>query len=180
MYDISNLSNPNLIATVTIDGDVLDARLVGTQVRVVTVASPDIDVPAPDFTPEGRISEKSKDQLRTAVANTTVDDWIPSYVLKDGSGAQVGSGHLVECADLARPDRFSGPRHGRGVIVRHGLGSAVPRDGGSDRRRTADLCEQRLDVRLDDGMAARRLTGDNERAQVPHRAVRRKRLPGVG
>ena len=108
MYDISNLSNPKLIATVTIDGDVLDARLVGTQVRVVTVASPDIDVPAPDFTPEGRISEKSKDQLRTAVANTTVDDWIPSYVLKDGSGAQVGSGHLVECADLARPDRFSG------------------------------------------------------------------------
>ena len=108
MYDISSLSNPELIATLTIDGDVLDARLVGTQVRVVTVASPDIDVPAPVFTPDGRISEKSKDQLRTAVASTTVDDWIPSYVLEDGGGAQVGSGHLVECADLARPEKFSG------------------------------------------------------------------------
>ena len=36
MYDISNLSDPRHIATLTIDGDVLDARLVGSQVRVVT------------------------------------------------------------------------------------------------------------------------------------------------
>jgi len=34
MYDISDLSDPQRIATLTIDGDVLDARLVGTQVRV--------------------------------------------------------------------------------------------------------------------------------------------------
>ncbi len=108
MYDISRLDDPELIATLTIDGTLLDARLVGTQVRVATVASPDIDAPAPVFTPEGRISERSVDELRTAVANTTVDDWIPSYVLQDGGGTEVGSGHLVDCADLARPEKFSG------------------------------------------------------------------------
>ena len=174
MYDISSLSNPKLIATMTIDGDVLDARLVGTQVRVVTVASPDIDVPAPDFTPDGRISQESKDQLRTAVASSTVDDWIPSYVLKDGGGAQVGSGQLVECADLARPDRFSGLD--TVAVSSFTMDSALQsrRDGGSDRRRTANLREQHLDVRLDDGMESRRFTGKNERAQVRHRAVRRK------
>ena len=108
MYDISSLSDPKLIATLTIDGDVLDARLVGTQVRVATAASPDIDAPAPVYTPEGRISEESKQELRAAVANTTVDDWIPTYTLRDGAGTQVGTGRLVECGDLARPEKFSG------------------------------------------------------------------------
>jgi hypothetical protein len=108
MYDVSSLRSPELIATLTIDGDVLDARLVGTQVRVVTVASPDVDVLAPVFTPDGCISEKSEEELRTAVAKTTVDDWIPSYVLADGRGAQVDQGRLVACADLARLEKFSG------------------------------------------------------------------------
>ena len=108
MYDVSSLSDPQLIATMTIDGDVLDARLMGTQVRVVTVASPDVDAPSPVYTPDGEISERSKDELRAAVAKTSVDDWIPTYTLQDGEGAEVSKGRLVECADLAHPEAFSG------------------------------------------------------------------------
>jgi uncharacterized secreted protein with C-terminal beta-propeller domain len=108
MYDISNLSDPKLIATMTVDGDVLDARLIGTQVRVVTVASPDVDAPSPVYTPDGEVSEESKDELRAAVAKTNVDDWIPTYTLQDGVGAEVSKGRLVECADLAHPEAFSG------------------------------------------------------------------------
>jgi uncharacterized secreted protein with C-terminal beta-propeller domain len=108
MYDISNISDPELVATLTIDGDVLDARLVGTQVRVTTVSSPDVDAPSPVYTPDGGISQKSKDELRAAVANTNVDDWIPTYTLQDRAGANVSKGRLVDCANLARPDRFSG------------------------------------------------------------------------
>jgi uncharacterized secreted protein with C-terminal beta-propeller domain len=108
MYDISSLSDPKLIATLTIGGDVLDARLVGTQVRVATASSPDVDAPSPVYTPDGRISEQSKDELRTAVAKTNVDDWVPTYALQDGAGAEVSKGRLVECANLARPEAFSG------------------------------------------------------------------------
>ena len=108
MYDISNLSDPELLATLTIDGDVLDARLVGTQVRVATVSSPDVDAPSPVYTPDGRVSGKSKDELRAAVAMTTVDDWVPTYTLRDGAGAPMSRGRLAECADLARPEKFSG------------------------------------------------------------------------
>ena len=108
MYDISDLGDPQLLATLTIDGGVLDARLVGTQVRVATVSSPDVDAPSPVYTRTGGISRKSKDELRAAVARTTVDDWIPSYTLEDGAGAQVSKGRLVECADLAHPGTFSG------------------------------------------------------------------------
>jgi uncharacterized secreted protein with C-terminal beta-propeller domain len=108
MYDISNLSNPKLVATLTIDGDVLDARLAGTQVRVATVSSPDVDAPSPVYAPDGSVSQKSKDELRAAVARTNVDDWIPTYTLENGAGAQVSAGRLVDCADLARPRKLSG------------------------------------------------------------------------
>ena len=108
MYDISSLSDPMPIATLTIDGDVLDARLVGSQVRVATASSPDVNAPSPIYTPDGRISEQSKDELRAAVGKTNVDDWVPTYALQDGAGAEVSKGRLVECADLARPETFSG------------------------------------------------------------------------
>jgi uncharacterized secreted protein with C-terminal beta-propeller domain len=108
MYDISSLGDPKLIATLTVDGDVLDARLVGTQVRVATAWSPDVDAPSPVYTPNGDVSQESKEELRAAVAKTSIDDWIPAYTLRDGAGAQVGKGRLVECANLARPETFSG------------------------------------------------------------------------
>jgi uncharacterized secreted protein with C-terminal beta-propeller domain len=108
MYDISNLNDPKLIATLTIDGDVIDARLVGTQVRVVTASSPDVDAPSPVYAPDGSVSQQSKDELRAAVAKTSVDDWIPRYTLQDGAGAEVTKGRLVECANLAHPESFSG------------------------------------------------------------------------
>jgi uncharacterized secreted protein with C-terminal beta-propeller domain len=108
MYDISNLGDPQLLATLTIDGNVLDARLVGTQVRVATVSSPDVDAPSPIYTQNGDISQQSKDELRAAVARTNVDDWIPAYTLLDGAGVEVSKGRLVECADLAHPEKFSG------------------------------------------------------------------------
>lgn len=108
MYDISDLSDPQLIAKLTIDGNVLDARLVGTQVRVVTISSPDVNAPAPVYAPNGGITEKSKEELRAAVASTHVDDWIPTYALQDGAGGEVSKGRLVECANLAHPETFSG------------------------------------------------------------------------
>ena len=108
MYDIATLRTPKLVATLAVDGDVLDARLVGTQVRVATAFSPDLDIPSPYYGREGGIAEESKKQLQDAVAKSTVDDWLPAYTLTNGSGAQVSSGRLVDCPDLARPEKFSG------------------------------------------------------------------------
>ncbi|HET9647528.1 MAG TPA: beta-propeller domain-containing protein, partial [Microlunatus sp.] len=108
IYDIATLRTPKLVATLAVDGDVLDARLVGAQVRVVTAFSPDLDIPSPYFGREGGIAEESKKQLQDAVAKSTVDDWLPTYTLTNGVGAQVSSGRLVDCADLARPEKFSG------------------------------------------------------------------------
>jgi hypothetical protein len=108
LYDISNLSAPELIARLTIDGRVIDARLVGTQVRVATVSSPDVDAPSPVYAGDGNISPRSELQLRAAIATSDIDDWIPAYALQNGAGAQVSTGRLVDCADLRRPEAFSG------------------------------------------------------------------------
>jgi len=62
MYDVSKLDDPQLVATVTLDGDVLDARLVGTQAPVVTPSAPDVDARSPGHTADGEISETSKDE----------------------------------------------------------------------------------------------------------------------
>ena len=108
MYDISNLGDPQLLATLTIDGDVLDARLVGTQVRVATVSSPDVDAPSPVYTRTAASLASPRTSYGPPSRRTTVDDWIPTYTLEDGAGAQVSKGRLVECADLAHPGTFSG------------------------------------------------------------------------
>ena len=65
-------------------------------------------LPSPVYGRNGDITQKSKRQLREAVANSKVDDWIPGYTLRDGAGDQVSKGRLVDCAQLARPDVFSG------------------------------------------------------------------------
>ena len=180
MYDISNLSDPKLIARLTIDGDVLDARLVGTQVRVVTVSSPDVDAPSPIYNPDGQISQESKDELRAAVAKTTVDDWIPAYTLQDGSGADVSRGRLVECANLAHPENVFRPRHRSGVVVRHRIGSAVPQGGGRACGGPADIRDRHVDICLDNRLESRRLSCHDELAQVRYRAVGRNELSRIG
>ncbi len=107
-YDISTLRSPTRVATLAVDGDVVDARMVGTRVRVATAFSPDLDIASPVFGRGGDVVDRSERQMRAAVAASTVDDWLPGYTLTDGSGAEVSSGRLVDCPDLARPDTFSG------------------------------------------------------------------------
>ncbi|HEY5821708.1 MAG TPA: beta-propeller domain-containing protein, partial [Propionibacteriaceae bacterium] len=108
VYDISKLRTPKLVATLAVDGEVLDARLVGKQVRIATAFSPDLNIPSPNYGRNGEIDGKSKRQLEDAIAKSTVDDWIPGYKLTNGVGAEVSSGRLVGCPDLSRPEKFSG------------------------------------------------------------------------
>ncbi len=82
-----------------------------------------------DLLPDGRISERSKGQLRAAIAKTQVDDWVPTYTLEDGAGAPVGRG---TAGGMRRPGAAGDvlrARHRGRLLVRHGVGAAVPPDG---------------------------------------------------
>ena len=108
MYDISKLSDPELDRH-------LDGRRQCARRPAGRDPGPrgDRGVTGRRYTgaglhPRRSAHEEVREQLRAAVANSTIDDWIPSYVLQDAKGAEVGAGHLVDCADLARPEKFSG------------------------------------------------------------------------
>lgn len=107
MYDISDLAAAKLLSSLEITGSIVDARMTGTRVQVVTSYTPDIDV-LPQVDQNGQLTEKSKQDLRNAIAASKIDQWTPSYTLKQATGATVASGQLVACNDLGHPQAFSG------------------------------------------------------------------------
>ena len=180
MYDISNLTDPQLLATLTIDGDVLDARLVGTQVRVATVSRP-TSTPRRRSTPQRRhLRASPRTSCGPLWRRTTVDDWVPTYTLQDGAGEQVSRGRLVECADLARPETFSGLD--TVAVSSFDMGSAL------QSRKAVGVIAGGQQIYATDASTYVSTTdwsrdgfsGQDEHAQVRHRPSGRQHLQGIG
>lgn len=108
LYDIASMSSPHLISELEVDGSVVDARLVGGQVRLVTLSQPKLDVPYPRYDNNGKAVESPEALIRAAAEKSTLDDWVPLYTQKNGRGDKVAEGQLVECSNLAVPKNFSG------------------------------------------------------------------------
>ena len=143
------------------------------------MSAPDVDAPSPVYNPDGE-TQKSKDGLRAAIAKTTVDNWIPAYTLRDGAGAQVADGHLVDCADLAHPEKFSDLD--TVAVSSFDIGSSL------QSRNTVGViaggqqiyATDTADLRVDDRLEPRWLSRKNQSAQVQHNAIRRNHLSGIG
>ncbi|MFF5986814.1 beta-propeller domain-containing protein [Prauserella flavalba] len=74
-----------LVGTLAVDGEYVDARLVGGRARVVLRSQPKL----PPVTPQ-------------AVRVTTIDDWLPAYDLTTAQGAR-SQGRLVDCENVYHP-----------------------------------------------------------------------------
>jgi hypothetical protein len=92
---------PRMLATFAIDGDVVDARMVGQTVRVVTHSQPRLKFVYP--TPDRNEPESLRMNRRT-VETSPIDDWLPHYRLAQGGSVQTGR---VACASVARPASYS-------------------------------------------------------------------------
>ena len=105
LVDLSDPASPTVEATLDVDGDYLDARLVDGVVRMVVSTSPALEFPMTEAD-----LNRSEDELtarnKTIVAESTIDDWLPSYRLT--SGGTESSGRLVECDRLEHPEEFAG------------------------------------------------------------------------
>jgi uncharacterized secreted protein with C-terminal beta-propeller domain len=108
VYDIADISAPRVISNMEMNSGIIDARLVGDMVRVVTSHSPDVDIDSPEYDPNGQLSEKSKQSLRDEINKSSIDTWLPTYTLRDASNAVMSQGKLVDCAQLGHPKDFSG------------------------------------------------------------------------
>ncbi|MCW3841072.1 beta-propeller domain-containing protein [Micromonospora yasonensis] len=114
MVDLSG--QPKTIGEYRIDGDLVDARQVGTTVRVVVRSAPRLTFP---------YQERATDEQRTAAAreiidHATIDDWLPRYEVTSGGRTSTGQ---VGCDRVSRPATYSGTS--LVTVLSFDLGAAV-------------------------------------------------------
>jgi hypothetical protein len=93
---------PRVLASYTISGNLVDARLTGSIVRVVTDSAPTIVFP--------NVPSSTSDAERVATYRVTtgqagLDAWLPRYQSTGGGSTISGS---VPCTAVSRPAKFSG------------------------------------------------------------------------
>ncbi len=101
--------NPVIQQRLTIDGSIVDARVVGGRVHVVTVSAPRIEFtfPADGATEESQdaATEANKERIRSS----TLADWLPGRVVTDATGTVVAERELLtDCAAIRHPKVFGG------------------------------------------------------------------------
>lgn len=106
--DISNIEDPQIERTLFIDGNKISARMVGSSVRVVVSSMPTgFEFKYPETS--GLKAERDAEAFnRDVIMNSTIDNWVPYYVLEDGSGRVIREGSLLDCTEAHHPEEFSG------------------------------------------------------------------------
>ncbi|WP_412539581.1 beta-propeller domain-containing protein [Longispora sp. K20-0274] len=93
---------PTVAGTLSVDGSYLDARQVGSTVRVVVRSAPRVVFPYDqrDLTPDQRVEGNRK-----LIDKAGPDEWLPRYRLDVGGATSSGR---VDCAQVSRPEVYSG------------------------------------------------------------------------
>jgi uncharacterized secreted protein with C-terminal beta-propeller domain len=104
--DISD--DPEVVRTMTIDGQFVSGRMIGDSVRLILTSSP---VGFEWTYPEGsglRAERKAIAANREIVRNSTEENWIPYFIVSDADGDVVDEGTLFDCQRASHPEDFSG------------------------------------------------------------------------
>ena len=105
--DISG-GEPKVARTLEFDGTYISARLVGDSARVVLTSNPTGFVWA---FPEGgglKAERDAEDKNREIIKNSTIDNWVPYYVLTNAAGDVINEGSMVDCDQARHPAEFAG------------------------------------------------------------------------
>jgi len=93
---------PRVLSSYSIEGSLVDARQVGSVVRVVTGSVPHIVLPAPAA---GGSDAALTAANRAVIATATVDAWLPHYTSAAGGTTLTGR---ISCDRVSRPEVYSG------------------------------------------------------------------------
>ena len=93
---------PRVLSSYRIEGSLVDARQVGSVVRVVTGSVPQIVFPAPAAGASGAALTAAN---RAVIAQATVDAWLPHYTSAAGGTTLTGR---ISCDQVSRPAVYSG------------------------------------------------------------------------
>ncbi len=93
---------PTVLSSYTIDGGLIDARQVGSTVRVVITSQPRLNFPAQ---PGGTSSAQQVAANRAVIGRADLNAWLPRY--EETSGAATSTGQIA-CSAVSRPATYSG------------------------------------------------------------------------
>ena len=102
--DLSDPAELRIVATMRIEGQYLSARAIDDRVRLAVTSLP---TRLPWLYPQNENGEaRAEEANREIIDESTLDDWLPGYVL-DANGSST-SGTLLSCGRAHRPAEFSG------------------------------------------------------------------------
>ncbi|MEU6716329.1 beta-propeller domain-containing protein [Nonomuraea sp. NPDC046802] len=94
---------PKVLSTIRPQGSYVDARMVGSTVRIVTRSQPDLTFPQPE---EGMSEERLRAANEAAVRRAPAETWLPKIEITDASGAVKKS--TVPCERVSHPADYTG------------------------------------------------------------------------
>ncbi|MDH3499692.1 MAG: beta-propeller domain-containing protein, partial [Acidimicrobiia bacterium] len=106
--DISDPDELRVGRRLYIDGRYVSARMVEDTARVVVSTQPiglEFVYPANAGL---RGEERATEVNRQAIEESTIDNWVPYYIMEDGNGEVLDEGNLIECENAHHPSEFSG------------------------------------------------------------------------
>lgn len=106
--DISDRTSPRVVADLSVDGRYNGSRLSDGIARLVITSNP---VGIEWAHPKGsglQAEQEAIEANRELVRNSTLDNWLPAYVLQDPRGGDSQWGQLLDCSNVLAPGVFSG------------------------------------------------------------------------
>jgi len=94
---------PRILGEYAMDGNLVDARQVGSTARIVVRSWPRIQFPRPQY--GGAEAPRIETNQRT-IDTTPLEAWLPRYEVLDGEGKRRTG--RVECGAVSRPSEYSG------------------------------------------------------------------------
>ncbi len=106
--DISDIEDPDVERVLYIDGNKVSARMVGDSVRLVVSSMPTgLQFKYPET--NGLKAERDAEEYnRQVILDSTIDNWVPYYILENASGRVLSEGNLLDCSSAHHPEEFSG------------------------------------------------------------------------
>jgi uncharacterized secreted protein with C-terminal beta-propeller domain len=106
--DLSDPERLQITQRLLLDGRYLSARMIDGVVRVVVSSYP---TGIPFVTPKGpglRAEREALERNREVIRESTIENWVPYFVLEDEGGKSLAEGSLLDCASSHHPEEFSG------------------------------------------------------------------------
>ena len=106
--DVSDPSSMESVRTLVLDGNILSSRMTDGSIRVVVQSQP---IGFDWVYPEGsgiRAEQKAIDENKKLIENSTLENWVPWYILKDHESGTTSDGPVLGCDQVGHPDEFSG------------------------------------------------------------------------